>query len=251
MADSPKIRLYIDAPMGAGLRLPLSSAHSHYLGNVMRMGAGDCLSVFNGMDGQWQARIAVLGRKNGELVCEVQTAPQGRVADVWLLFAPIKKARTDFIVEKAAEMGMARICPITTDYSQTARIARARLVAHVVEAAEQCGGTTLSVVDDLARLSEVLAGWDTERRILFCDERMAGETASGWAGLSRVSKDDSAGGSLAGKWAILIGPEGGFSAGEKDMLSAHPSVYRVGLGPRILRADTAAVAAMALLTIND
>ncbi len=247
MADSPKIRLYIDAPMGAGLRLPLSPAHSHYLGNVMRMGAGDCLSVFNGMDGQWQARIAVLGRKNGELVCEMQTAPQGRVADVWLLFAPIKKARTDFIVEKAAEMGMARICPITTDYSQTARIARARLVAHVVEAAEQCGGTTLSVVDDLARLSEVLAGWDTERRILFCDERMAGESASGWADLSR----DSAGGLLAGKWAILIGPEGGFSAGEKDMLSAHPSVYRVGLGPRILRADTAAVAAMALLTIND
>ncbi len=247
MADSPKIRLYIDAPMGAGLRLPLSPAHSHYLGNVMRMGAGDCLSVFNGMDGQWQARIAVLGRKNGELVCEVQTAPQGRVADVWLLFAPIKKTRTDFIVEKAAEMGMARICPITTDYSQTARIARARLVAHVVEAAEQCGGTTLSVVDDLVRLAEVLAGWDAGRRILFCDERMAGESVSGWAGLSR----DSARGSLAGKWAILIGPEGGFSAGEKDMLSAHPSVYRVGLGPRILRADTAAVAAMALLTIND
>ena len=246
MADSPKIRLYIDAPMGAGLRLPLSPAHSHYLGNVMRMGAGDCLSVFNGMDGQWQARIAVLGRKNGELVCEMQTAPQGRVADVWLLFAPIKKARTDFIVEKAAEMGMARICPITTDYSQTARIARARLMAHVVEAAEQCGGTTLSVVDDLAKLSEVLAGWDAERRILFCDERMAGESASGWGDLPR----DSAGGSLAGKWAILIGPEGGFSAGEKDMLSAHPSIYRVGLGPRILRADTAAVAAMALLVVS-
>ena len=246
MADSPKIRLYIDAPMGAGLRLPLSPAHSHYLGNVMRMEAGNCLSVFNGMDGQWQARIAVLGRKNGELVCEMQTAPQGRVADVWLLFAPIKKARTDFIVEKAAEMGMARICPITTDYSQTARIARARLMAHVVEAAEQCGGTTLSVVDDLAKLSEVLAGWDAERRILFCDERMAGESASGWGDLPR----DSAGGSLAGKWAILIGPEGGFSAGEKDMLSTHPSVYRVGLGPRILRADTAAVAAMALLVVS-
>ncbi len=247
MADSPKIRLYIDAPMEADLRLPLSPAHSHYLGNVMRMGAGDCLSVFNGMDGQWQARIAVLGRKNGELVCEMQTAPQGVACDVWLLFAPIKKTRTDFIVEKAAEMGMARICPITTDYSQTGRIARARLVAHVVEAAEQCGGTTLSVVDDLARLSEVLADWDAERRILFCDERMAGESASGWAELSR----DSAGESLAGKWAILIGPEGGFSAGEKDMLSAHPSVYRVGLGPRILRADTAAVAAMAVLTISD
>ncbi len=251
MADSPKIRLYIDAPMGAGLRLPLSPAHSHYLGNVMRMGAGDCLSVFNGMDGQWQARIAVLGRKNGELVCEVQTAPQGEVADVWLLFAPIKKTRTDFIVEKATEMGMARICPITTDYSQTARIARARLMAHVVEAAEQCGGTTMSIVDDLVRLEEVLEGWDAGRRILFCDERMAGESASGWAGLHNNSKGDSAGGSLTGKWAILIGPEGGFSADEKDMLSAHPSVYRVGLGQRILRADTAAVAAMALLTIND
>ncbi len=242
MADSPKIRLYIDAPMGAGLRLPLSPAHSHYLGNVMRVGAGDCLSVFNGMDGQWQARIAVLGRKNGELVCEVQTAPQGVACDVWLLFAPIKKARPDFIVEKAAEMGMARICPITTDYSQTTRIARARLVAHVMEAAEQCGGTTLSVVDDLARLSEVLAGWDSERRILFCDERMAGESVSGWGDLPPIS--------AGGKWAILIGPEGGFSAGEKDMLSAHPSVYRVGLGPRILRADTAAVAAMALLVVS-
>ena len=111
-----------------------------------------------------------------------------------------------------------------------------------MEAAEQCGGTTLSVVDDLARLSEVLAGWDSERRILFCDERMAGESVSGWGDLPPIS--------AGGKWAILIGPEGGFSAGEKDMLSAHPSVYRVGLGPRILRADTAAVAAMALLVVS-
>jgi 16S rRNA (uracil1498-N3)-methyltransferase len=153
--------------------------------------------------------------------------------DLWLLFAPIKKARTDFIVEKAAEMGVRRIVPVQTRHTNSERIRQDRLQAHAVEAAEQCGGTFVPEVADLVALDRLLAGWPADRRILWCDEVLVG---------ARVALEELE----AGPWAILIGPEGGFSDGEAAKLRGMPQVVPVSLGPRILRADTAAVAALAL-----
>jgi 16S rRNA (uracil1498-N3)-methyltransferase len=154
--------------------------------------------------------------------------------DLWLIFAPIKKARTDFIVEKAAEMGAARIMPVQTAFTNSERIRQDRLQAHAVEAAEQCGGTYVPPVDDLQKLDRLLADWHEDRQLIFCDESLVGARAA----LEAAPKGD--------KWAILIGPEGGFSDAERARLTAHPATTAISLGPRILRADTAAVAALTL-----
>ena len=199
----------------------------------MRQAAGDRILLFNGRNGEWLARIERLAKRNGEVIPEQQTAPQRNPPDLWLVFAPIKKARTDFIVEKAAEMGAARILPVQTDHTNAERIRQDRLQAHAVEAAEQCGGTYVPQVGELIALSRLLDGWDPARRILWADEAMAGP-AQTLAGLRR------------GPWAILIGPEGGWSESERGRLGAMDCVTRVSLGPRILRADTAAVASLAL-----
>ena len=228
-----KIRLYIDHPLAAGQPVPLDQGQAHYLSGVMRQRAGDTVAVFNGRDGEWTASIARLAKREGALTALARSAPQQDPPDLWLVFAPIKKARTDFIVEKAAEMGAARILPVQTDHTNSERIRQDRLQAHAIEAAEQCGGTFVPPVDDLVPLSRLLAGWDPARRILWADEARVGP-AQALAGLDR------------GPWAILIGPEGGFSEGERRALSSHPAVVPVSLGPRILRADTAAVAALAL-----
>lgn len=228
-----KIRLFIDQPLVSGQAVALNPDQAHYLGNVMRQGAGDEILLFNGRDGEWLARIARLAKRQGEAEPLHQSAPQTQPPDLWLLFAPIKKARTDFIVEKAAEMGAARIMPIQTDRTNSDRIRQDRLQAHAVEAAEQCGGTFVPEVTDLTPLSRLLDAWDGGRRILWADEALAGP-AQVMAGLPR------------GAWAILIGPEGGWSESERSRLSGMNCITRVSLGPRILRADTAAVAAMTL-----
>lgn len=228
-----RIRLFIDHPLAAGQPVPLEAAQSHYLSGVMRLAPGAVIEIFNGRDGAWSARLAQANKRGGTLDVLDQAAPQRNPPDLWLVFAPIKKARTDFIVEKAAEMGAARILPVQSDFTNAERIRQDRLQAHAVEAAEQCGGTFVPPVDDLVPLSRLLDGWDTSRRILWADEAMAGP-AETLAGLPR------------GPWAILIGPEGGFSDAERARLSALPFVSRISLGPRILRADTAAVAALAL-----
>ncbi|SNR41839.1 16S rRNA (uracil(1498)-N(3))-methyltransferase [Paracoccus sediminis] len=228
-----RIRLFIDHPLAAGQPVPLNGPQAHYLSGVMRLGPGDPVEVFNGREGAWSARIADVTRRGGALDVLAPSTPQRDPPDLWLVFAPIKKARTDFIVEKAAEMGAARILPVQTNHTNAERIRRDRLQAHAVEAAEQCNGTFVPAVDDLMPLSRLLDGWDGTRRILWADEAMAGP-AQTLAGLRR------------GPWAILIGPEGGFSDAERARLSALPFVSRIGLGPRILRADTAAVAALAL-----
>ena len=199
----------------------------------MRQGPGDEVLVFNGRDGEWLARIDRLAKRNGELLAQAQTAPQLDPPDLWLVFAPIKKARTDFIVEKAAEMGAARILPVQTEHTNSERIRQDRLQAHAVEAAEQCGGTFVPEVGDLTPLSRLLDGWDSARRILWADEALAGPSQV-LSGLPR------------GPWAILIGPEGGWSESERRRLSGMDCVTRIALGPRILRADTAAVASLAL-----
>lgn len=202
----------------------------------MRLSVGDAVLVFDGQSGEWLARVAEAGKRGGVLVCEGQTRPLRLPPDLWLLFAPIKKTRTDFIVEKAAELGAARICPVQTAFTNAERIRRDRLQAHAVEAAEQCGGTCVPEVCELQKLDEVLAHWPEGRQLMFCDEALAGQA-------SPLSGDLARG---AAPWAILIGPEGGFSDAERARLRGLPFAHPVSLGPRVLRADTAAVAALTL-----
>lgn len=230
-----KIRLCVDHPLGAGQSLPLTEAQAHYLFSVMRLAVGAQILVFNGRDGEWLAEVAATAKRGGVLRCGVLTRAQAAPPDLWLLFAPVKKARTDFIVEKAVELGAARIVPVQTDFTNAERIRHDKAEAHVREAAEQCGATHLPEVSVLTPLARLLVDWNPARRILWADETGAGPSAADlFAGLP------------AGPWAILIGPEGGFSDKERDRLRASPFVTPIGLGPRILRAETAAIALMAL-----
>ncbi|WP_306112702.1 MULTISPECIES: 16S rRNA (uracil(1498)-N(3))-methyltransferase [unclassified Roseovarius] len=226
-----KIRLYVDHPLGQGQSVPLNRDQAHYLFGVMRLAVGDVVALFNGRDGEWQASVAEAGKRGGRLQVKNQSQHLRMPPDLWLIFAPIKKARTDFIVEKAAEMGARRICPVGTDFTNAERIRQDRLQAHAVEAAEQCGGTFVPEVADLQKLSRMLDKWPEDRQLMFCDEALAGVA-------------ETLGAAGGNKWAILIGPEGGFSDAERDRLHAMPTAHAVSLGPRILRADTAAVVAL-------
>lgn len=199
----------------------------------MRLTAGDSLFVFNGIDGEFRARVAKADRRGGVLEAVEQTAALRLPPDLWLVFAPLKKARTDYIVEKAAELGVARILPVQTRLTNAERIRQDRLQAHAVEAAEQCGGTFVPVVEDLQSFQGLLDRWPTGRRLLWADETLAGVARP-------LPPRDGM------PTAIVIGPEGGFSEDEQARLRALPHVWPMSLGPRILRADTAAVAALAL-----
>lgn len=232
---SAKIRLYVEHPLGAGQTVPLDRDQAHYLFGVMRLSAGAPVALFNGKDGEWLAEVAEAGKRGGTLVCQEQSKPLQLPPDLWLMFAPIKKARTDFIVEKAAEMGAARILPVQTEFTNSERIRQDRLQAHAVEAAEQCGGTYVPEVAELQKLPRLLDAWPQDRQLMFCDEAEVGNALQ----LAAQTQQDA-------PWAILIGPEGGFSESERQRLHALPQSHVVSLGPRILRADTAAVAAMTL-----
>ncbi len=234
MSDA-KIRLYVDHPLGQGQSVPLSREQAHYLFGVMRLSAGAFVSLFNGRDGEWRAEVVEVGKRGGVLECVAKTRELQMPPDLWLLFAPIKKARTDFIVEKAAEMGARRIVPVQTAFTNAGRIQRDRLQAHAVEAAEQCGGTYVPEVGELVRLDRALTDLG-DRRLMFCDEALAG----------RETRAENSSGlpDLPGPWAVLIGPEGGFSDAERTRLHGLNNAHPVQLGPRILRADTAAVAAL-------
>ncbi|MFO7919583.1 MAG: 16S rRNA (uracil(1498)-N(3))-methyltransferase [Nioella sp.] len=234
MSSRAKIRLYVEHPLGAGQTVPLSRDQAHYLFGVMRQGVGAPVALFNGSQGEWTAEVEEAGKRAGVLACRQQAAPQVSPLDLWLLFAPIKKARTDFIVEKATEMGAARILPVQTDFTNAERVRQDRLQAHAIEAAEQCGGTYVPPVEELQRLDRVLADWPADRHLIFCDESLVG---------ARAALDAAPDGE---KWAILIGPVGGFSETERARLRALPGCTAISLGPRILRADTAAVAALTL-----
>lgn len=229
-----KIRLYVDAALSEGQTVPLTKEQAHYLFGVMRLGTGAHVALFNGRDGEYLSEVIEAGKRKGVLLCQMQSKTLQLPPDLWLLFAPIKKARTDFIVEKAAELGAARICPVQTQYTNSERIRRDRLQAHAVEAAEQCGGTYVPEVTELVRLNKMLDGWPADRQLIFCDETL----------LSARTVLTAEGG--ASKAAILIGPEGGFSEKERNFLKSLPFVTQISLGPRILRADTAVVAAMTI-----
>ncbi|MEN8832795.1 MAG: 16S rRNA (uracil(1498)-N(3))-methyltransferase [Pacificibacter sp.] len=226
-----KVRLFVDHPLTEGQTVPLNKDQSNYLFAVMRLKEGAFVALFNGVDGEYQAEVTAANKRGGTLLCHAQSKPLQMPPDLWLIFAPIKKARTDFIVEKAAEMGAAKILPVSTDFTNSERIRQDRLQAHALEAAEQCGGTYVPEVTELQKLDALLAGWDENRQIMFCDEALVGAAEV----LGAASGD---------KWAILIGPEGGFSEAERSKLHALPYAHPVSLGPRILRADTAAVAAL-------
>lgn len=222
------VRLYVDHPLGAGQTVPLDRDHANRLFNVMRLAVGDELRLFNGRDGEWSAKVAQAGKRAGIVVCEAQVGLDRMPADVWLCFAPIKKDRTEFIVEKATELGAARIVPMITRFTNSDRVRVDRLQAHALAAIEQCGGTVQPQVIEPVKFDVLMRDWPSERRIMFCDE-----TAD-----AGVLPEQS------GPWAIFIGPEGGFSDEERARLAEVG--HTVSLGPRILRADTAAVAALTL-----
>ncbi|WP_187431067.1 16S rRNA (uracil(1498)-N(3))-methyltransferase [Roseobacter fucihabitans] len=229
---SAKIRLYVEHALSPGQSVPVSREQAHYLFGVMRLAVGAQVLLFDGQSGEWLADVVEAGKRGGMLAVLRQTRPLQMPPDVWLMFAPIKKARTDFIVEKAVEMGAGRILPVRTEFTNSGRIQRERLQAHAVEAAEQCGGTFVPEVAEMQRLERLLDGWDTNRQIMFCDEAKVASKPTLRA--------------LVAPWAILIGPEGGFSEAERKRLQGVEHAHAVSLGPRILRADTAAVAALTL-----
>lgn len=229
-------RLFVDAPLLEGGAVALDRNQSNYLGNVLRLGAGDQVLVFNGRDGEWQATIA--GRKRADLLTiQQRIRPQDQLPDIAYVFAPLKHARLDYIVQKAVEMGAARLQPVLTRHTQVARINGERMRANVIEAAEQCGILSLAEVKDPVPLERFLRERAAARLLVFCDE--AAEIADPVQALRGT--DEHAGIDL------LIGPEGGFATEERELLLRQPLVVRLALGPRILRADTAGVAAMALL----
>lgn len=230
-----KIRIFNRADLGARAKVALGRDQAHYLFGVMRLTPGDAVLVFNGRDGEWLAEVAEAGKRAGVLTCRERVRPQSSPPDLWLAFAPVKRARTDFIAEKACEMGCRRVIPVFTRFTSSGRVNVARLRAHAVEAAEQCGLMSVPEVAEPAALANLLQDWPAGRRLLFCDESGAGAPA--------LPALRAAG---PGPWAILIGPEGGFSPDERARLAALPFAVPASLGPRILRADTAAVAALAL-----
>lgn len=237
-----KIRLFVEETLGPNAAIRPERDKAHYLFTVMRRTEGDEVLLFNGRDGEWRAVIEEAGKRGGLLRCLAETRPQSQSPDLWLMFAPLKKTRTDFVVEKATELGARRICPIFTRFTNADRVRDDRLAANAVEAAEQCGALAVPEIASPQKLEAALAEWDQARRIMFCDERMDAATAA-----------EAIGARGGARWAILIGPEGGFSNEEADRLHALPFVTTVTLGPRILRAETAVVAAMTIwqATLGD
>ena len=228
------IRLFVDPDLSAGAALTLDEAQSRYLAAVMRLAVGDALLVFNGRDGEWRALVATVGKRAVTLAVEAQTRPQASGPDLDLLIALVKRARLETIVEKAAELGVRRIRPVVTERTNADHTRVDRLQAIAVEAAEQTGRLDVPQVLEPVKLEKLLDAWDDGRALLFCDE----------AGGARPALEALSGAS--GPWAVLIGPEGGFSPRERDVLRDRPFTVAATLGPRILRADTAAISALTL-----
>ena len=232
---APRIRLFVQGDLAAGRQVALGPEQAHYLLNVMRQKAGDRVGIFNGVDGEWIAAVRPLDRRHCALEIERQERLQQSSPDLWLLFAPVKRARIDFIAQKATEMGVSVLQPVITRRTIVTRVPAERLEANAIEAAEQSWRLDVPEVRPAAALDSVLAAWPSERRLVFCDE-----TGQGLPIAQALE------GAEPGPSAVLIGPEGGFDAGEQRAIRDISNAFPVSLGPRILRSDTAAVAALAV-----
>jgi 16S rRNA (uracil1498-N3)-methyltransferase len=235
-ASRAQVRLFVESPLAPGAAIGCSKDQAHYLSNVMRLRTGDAIAVFNGRDGEWLAEIGAVRRGACELTAGERLRAQSSGPDFHYLFAPLKKARLDFMVQKATELGVAALRPVMTRRTVAERVKIERMRANVIEAAEQCGVLRIPEIFEPERLETALAGWAPERRLIFADE-----TAP------VTSPLDALAGIARGPLALLIGPEGGFTEDEREMLLRLSFVKPISLGPRVMRADTAAVAALALM----
>ncbi len=229
-------RLFVPDDLAQGAEIEASAQQSHYLMHVLRLAEGAGLLLFNGRDGEWSAAIASRTRKTVRLEVRERQRPQPETPGLVYCFAPLKQGRLDYLVQKAVEMGAGVLQPVVTQHTQVARPSMDRLGANIIEAAEQCGVLAVPQLREAERLERLLAGWDAGRRLIFCDEDAA--TDNPLPALQAITEK---------KLALLVGPEGGFSGAERQMLRALAFVTAIPLGPRILRADTAAVAALALI----
>jgi 16S rRNA (uracil1498-N3)-methyltransferase len=228
-------RLYVTGNLGKAVTVTLDEGHSHYLLHVLRSQAGSHVSLFNGRDGEWLAQITHAAKRGVTVTCLHQTRTQAGAPDIWLAFAPVKKTPSDYLVQKATELGASVLQPVFTRRTIVSRVNQERMAANAVEAAEQSGRLNLPEIREGVSFAKLLATWPSERRLLFCDE--AGDAKA----MTQAARE-----SRGGPSAILTGPEGGFDPAERAALRALPFVVPVTLGPRILRADTAALAALAI-----
>jgi 16S rRNA (uracil1498-N3)-methyltransferase len=235
-------RLYVEAPIEEGASIALDASQANYLGNVLRLKTGDCVLVFNGRDGEWQGRLASTAKRRLALAIGRCTRPQTGALDLHYLFAPLKHARLDYMAQKAVEMGASRLQPILTRHAQVARVNLERMRANAIEAAEQCGILTLPEIRPPLTLERMIAEFEPARLLVFCDEEAQVKDP-----VAALSQARNARGAQAMPLAVLVGPEGGFAADERAALLKLPNAVRLALGPRTLRADTAAVAALALV----
>lgn len=235
-------RLFVPHDLGEGVTLDAGQAQSHYLAHVLRLREDARLLVFNGRDGEWLARIVSVGKKGVRLITESLERAQPPAPDLLYAFAPLKVGRLDYMVQKAVEMGAGVLQPVITQHTQMAKPPMEKMQANMIEAAEQCGVLSLPALQQPVKLDAMLASWDKTRRLIFCDEGAA--TNNPMPALQAVEEE---------RFGLLIGPEGGFSQEERLKLRALPFVTAIPLGPRILRADTAAIAALALVqaTLGD
>src|SRR6266568_3035517 len=240
--DSRMPRLYVDAALYEGASVALDASQAHYLGDVLRLKTGDRVLAFNGRDGEWQAMLAAAGKRRLALTIGTCRRPQTGALDLHYLFAPLKHARLDYMAQKAVEMGASRLQPILTRHAQVARVNLERLRANAIEAAEQCGILTLPEIRAPLTLERMIAELDPARLLVFCDEEAQVKDP-----VAALAQARTAPGAQAMALAVLIGPEGGFAADERAALLKLPNAVRLALGPRTLRADTAAVAALALV----
>ncbi len=227
------IRLFVETALDAGDAIALAPGQAHYLRNVMRQAPGDRIRLFNGRDGEWAGAIETIAPHRAAVRIATRTAEQMPAPDLHLLFAPLKTTRTRFVIEKATELGVGAIRPVLTRHGQTARVNVERLRAHAIEAAEQCGRLDVPSIAPPCSLADALAGWPPDRRLLVCDPEADPTVA------------DALSGGAGTPWAILVGPEGGFTPSERRSIADHPAAVRARLGPRTLRAETAVAAALA------
>jgi 16S rRNA (uracil1498-N3)-methyltransferase len=241
------IRLFVAAPLAAGQAVAPTPEQAHYLTSVMRLGVGDLLLLFNGQDGEWSARVSAISKRGCVLAPEDQVRPQASPPDLDLVVALVKRGRLETIVEKSAELGCRRVRLVTTRRTNADHARLPRLQAIATEAAEQTGRLDVPQIEGPERLEAVLDGWDVGRRLLFCDEA-GDDPGADWGGPDGRARPvlEALAGQPAGPWAVLIGPEGGFDREERGRLRSSPFVTAATLGPRILRADTAAIAALSL-----